>query len=100
MANNTLEHLLQIEAQAAALVNDAQKEADRRVRENEEKNEQTHNELLKAEIQKQELSLEEEKTKAKNLYQKKLNDYREEISRVNAGNRLFCDLLNEYIARG
>jgi len=95
---STLEHLLQIEAKAAALVNDAQAEADRRIHESEEKNRSSYEERYRAEVQKLEASLKSEKENTGKEYQKALDDYRREISGVNLNVENFCAVLNGYLA--
>jgi len=95
---NTLDHLLQIEAKAAALVSDAQAEADRRIHENEEKNRAAYEERFKAKAQILEPSLIEEKEKIRNEYQKALDDYHREISGIKTNEDNFCALLNGYLA--
>jgi vacuolar-type H+-ATPase subunit H len=95
---NTLDHLLQIETKAAALVNDAQAEADRRINENETNNHTAYEERFKAKVQELEFSLKEEKEKIKNKYQHELDEYRREISTVNVNTERFSALLNNYIA--
>ena len=97
MANNTLEHLLNIESQAAALVIEAQAEADRRVRENGDKNHKVYDERYKAEIKSQEESLADEKNKINMQYQKELEAYRENILQLKIDQKSFSDLLNEYL---
>jgi len=97
MANNTLEHLLEVEASAAAMVNDAQQEADRRMRENEEKNRITFEERFKAEIHAREESLKLKKEETKIKYQKALDDYRGEISGLNVDEKKFSVLFNSYL---
>ena len=100
MANsNALEHLLKTEAQAAALVNDAQEEADRRIQENDEKNRIIFEERYKDEVDKRRLLLDNEKVKIKELYQKELDDYKNEISRVTVNNEKFSVLMNNLIDR-
>jgi len=100
MANsNALEHLLKTEAQAAALVNDAQEEADRRIYENEEKNRISFEERYKEEVDKRKLLLDNEKVKISELYQKELDNYKEEISRIAANNEKFSILMNNLIDR-
>jgi len=94
---NTLDHLLQIEAQAAALVNDAQTEADRRIHENEEKNRAAYEEHFKAEIQTRETSLKKEKEKIREQYNKAIEDYRKEVSAINVNTGNFSALLNDYL---
>ena len=96
---NTLDHLLKIEAKAAALVNDAQTEADRRIHENEEKSRAAHEERFRTEAQLRESRLKKEKDRLREQYQTALEKYREEISGVNADVRRFSDLFNEFIAR-
>jgi len=95
---NTLDHLLQIEAQAAALVNDAQKEADRRIHESEEKNRAAYEERFRAEAQARDSSLKKEKERTRKEYQKALNEYREAISGINVDVDSFCALLNGSLA--
>ncbi|MCL2443404.1 MAG: hypothetical protein FWD13_08085 [Treponema sp.] len=94
---NTLDHLLEIEAEAAALVNDAQTEADRRIRENENKNQASYDERIKAEISIQQTRLEKERDIIKIEYQKALDDYKEEISNLNIDTLRFTSLVNQYL---
>jgi len=94
---NTLERLLQVEANAASLVKDAQSEADRRIQENEEKNHIAHEERLRSETQLLEASLKNEKEKIIERYQKELDEYRKEISCVSADTERFSALLNQYM---
>jgi len=94
---NTLEHLLEIEAEAAALVDESRKEADRRIRENDDKNRVSYDKQLKLESQNQQNSFEKEKEKIKCQYQNALNDFREEISRIRADEEGFSALLNQYL---
>jgi len=95
---NTLDHLLQIEAKAAGLVNDAQAEADRRIHENEAKCREVYEERYKVEAQKLDASLQIEKEKIKSEYQKALDEYRAEISGVKTNVDNFCALLNGCLA--
>jgi len=95
---NTLDNLLNIEAKAAALVNDAQSEADRRIHDSEEKNQRAYEERYKVEVQKQEAALQKVKEKTKIQYQKELEEYREELSKVKVNTDRFSALLNEYLA--
>jgi len=94
---NTLDHLLEIEAEAAALVNDAQTEADRRIRENENKNQTSYEERIKAEISAQQTRLEKERDIIKSNYQKALDDYKKEISNLNIDTQRFSSLVNQYL---
>jgi len=96
--DNTLEHLLKIEAEASALVKDAQAEADRRIHENEEKNRKIYEERFKVEAQKRELALRKEKEKLKEQYQQMLEDYRNGISTAKTDVEKFSALFNKYVA--
>ena len=89
---------MQIEAQAAALVNDAQAEADRRIHENEEKNRAAYEERFMVEAQALEASLKKEKEKIRDQYQSALDEYRRKISSVKINEDKFSALLNDYIA--
>jgi len=95
---NTLDNLLQIEAKASSLVNDAQAEADRRIHDSEEKNHKAYEERYKVEVQKQEAALQKVKEKTKIQYQEELEKYREELSKVTVNTERFSALLNEYLA--
>jgi len=93
---SVLDILLKVEAEAAALVNDAQIEADRRIHDNEEKNRVFFDEQIKKEIQKQEVILNSEKEKINSAYENALKNYRDEIKNINADEDRFCVLLNKY----
>jgi vacuolar-type H+-ATPase subunit H len=95
---NTLDHLLKIEAEAAALVNDAQTEADRRIRENEEKNRAAHEERFKVEVKAREEALTKEEEEFRKQYRDALEKYRGEISGVNVDVPRFSALFNEFLA--
>ena len=95
---NTLNHLLKIEAEAAGLVSDAQAEADRRIHEGEEKSRAAYEERFRVEAQALEASLKEETDTLKKQYQETLEKYREELSVVNADVQGFSALFNEFIA--
>lgn len=97
---NTLDSLLQIEAKAAALVSDAQAEADRRINENEAKNHAAYEECYRTKVLELEASLKEEKEKIKLRYQNELDQYRKEISNIEVNTKRFCALLNGFISEG
>jgi len=82
------------------MVESAQIEADRRIRENEEKNRMAFEERFKIEKQKCELDLEKQKALIKEQYEKALDDYRQEISGVKQNNQEFSALLNDYLYKG
>ena len=74
-----LQHLLNVEAEAAALVDDAQAEADRRISEGEKKNRAIYDEAYSAEVS----ALEEELAKSvkaiRDNYRDQLKMYRDSL---------------------
>jgi vacuolar-type H+-ATPase subunit H len=94
----TLDQLLKIEAKAAALVKDAQEEADRRIQKNEETNRAAYEQCIKSEVQLMEVEFLKEKEKINMNYQKKLDEYKEEISGVKINTEFFSALLETYSA--
>jgi vacuolar-type H+-ATPase subunit H len=93
----TLDQLLKIEAKAAALVKDAQEEADRRIQKNEEANRAAHDQKIKTEVQLLEDKYLNEKDIINKNYQKKLDEYKDEISSLELNTERFSTLLNEYL---
>jgi len=100
MGKKTLDHLLEIEAEASIIVNETQREADWRLSENNEKNRINFETRCKTEIKIRQARLEEDKAAVLNQYQKALDDYRKEISVINPDNEKFCVLLNSYLSLG
>ena len=94
---NTLDYLLQIETKAAAMVNDAQAEADRRIHESEGKNHAAFEERFKAEAHRLEISFQESRENTRKQYIKTLEEYQKEISGINVNVENFSALLNEYL---
>ena len=96
--DEALGHLLKIEAEAAALVNDAQAEADRRIAESEKQNRAVYEERYQTEIERLETEFQKEKEKVKEQYQKELEAYREELSGLGTDMDHFSALFNELLA--
>ncbi|MDR0444264.1 MAG: hypothetical protein LBH44_12755 [Treponema sp.] len=97
-SDKALEHLLKIEAEAAALVIDAQAEADRRILESENKNRASYEERFRVEAQLKETALKKEKDRLKKQYQKALEDYRNEILNFNPDTEKFSALFNSFFS--
>ena len=95
--DNTLSHLLEVEAAAAALVKDAQEEADKRIRENEEKSRIAYEDRCKKEIHTQESLQIKHKEEINKQYKDTLDEYCLEISKIPVNNDKFAALLNEYL---
>jgi len=100
MAVKALDHLLEIEAQASAMVKGAQEEADKRVHENEEKKRIEFDEFYKARIKKSHEESKKAVEDLKNKYQISLDEYRVQISQMKADTRKFSVLLEEYLEKG
>ncbi|MDR0486864.1 MAG: hypothetical protein LBG91_01320 [Treponema sp.] len=96
--DKALEHLLKIEAEAAALVNDAQVEADRRIQENEKKNRAVHEQRFRTESEGREAALKQEKDRLKKQYQVSLEEYRKEISGISVDTERFSALFDRLFA--
>jgi len=96
--DEALEHLLKIEAEAAALVNGAQAEADRRVAESEKQNRAVYEERYRTELEKQETEFQKEKVKIKEQYQKELEAFREELSGLGTNMDRFSAFFNKLLA--
>ena len=96
--NEVLDHLLKIESKAAALVKDAQAEADRRIAEAEKQNREIYEERYQDELKKLESEFQKYKEQLRQQYQKEINAYREKISLINVDTNAFSVLLDRLIA--
>ena len=77
--NEILQHLLDLERQAAALVDDAQAEADRRIAEGESRNRLSSDEIYARELKALEEIYKKNITAAKESYKRQLDDYMESL---------------------
>jgi len=92
-----IDHLLKIESEAAALVNDAQAEADKRVTEAEKQNRAAYEKRLREENERLEKGFLESKEQARQEYKKELETYTEKISSVPVNNDRFSALLDSLV---
>jgi regulator of protease activity HflC (stomatin/prohibitin superfamily) len=95
---DVLGHLLKIEAEAAALVNEAQAEAERRIADGEKQNRGAYEERFRAETAEQETEYQKAREQVKARYQKELEAYREKLDANNADMKQFSVLLNTLLA--
>jgi F0F1-type ATP synthase membrane subunit b/b' len=95
-----LGHLLKIEAEAAALVRDAQAEADRRVDEGEKQNRAAYDGRYRAEAARLEAEYQKEKEKVNDQYQKELEAYCEKLNAINADTGRFSASLEALLSGG
>ena len=92
-----LGHLLKIESEAAAMVDDAQAEADRRILEAERQNHANFEERYQRESEKLENEFNAIKQDAHRQYQAELDAYRETISSVSVDVNRFTVLLDRLV---
>jgi regulator of protease activity HflC (stomatin/prohibitin superfamily) len=95
--NEVLGHLLQIEGEAAVLVNEAQAEADRRVAEAEKQSRAFYDERYHKESERLEAKFQETKKLTSQKYQDELDAYKEKISFMPFDTEQFCSLLGRLV---
>jgi len=97
---DVLHHLLHLEEQASALVNDAQAEADRRTAEAENRNRTHHDEAYAAEVARLEAGYAGEINAVREEYKKQLDAYRAELLARPADKNAFNALAEKFLVRG
>jgi len=95
--NEVLDHLLKIEAEAAALVKEAQAEADRRVTEAEKQNRAAYDKRFLEENQRLEKESLQSKELARQEYRKELETYKEKISSIHVNKDRFSSMLDSLV---
>jgi len=95
--NEVLDHLLKIEAEAAALVNEAQAEADKRITEAEKQNRAAYDKRFIEENQRLEKGFLQSKELAREQFNKELETYKEKISSIPVDNDRFSSLLDTLV---
>jgi len=95
--NEVLNHLLKIEAEAAAMVNEAQAEADNRITEAEKQNRAAYDKRFIEENQRLEKGFIQSKELAREQFNKELETYKEKISSIPVNNDRFSSLLDNLI---
>jgi vacuolar-type H+-ATPase subunit H len=97
---DVLQHLLRLETEASALVDDAQAEADRRVSEGEKQNRANHDETYGAELARMEASYAGEIAAVREDYDKQLEAYRDSLKAMPADRAAFSALAGRLLLRG
>jgi F0F1-type ATP synthase membrane subunit b/b' len=97
---NVLEHLLKIEAEAAALVDDAQAEADKRVAEGEKQNRARYEQIYSKEAAGLEESCQKAIALVREDYAEQLEAYRGSLTSIAADQGRFNALLEELLSGG
>jgi F0F1-type ATP synthase membrane subunit b/b' len=95
--DEVLGHLLKIESEAAALVNDAQAEADRRVLEAEKQNHAAYEERYRREGERLENEYQALKEKIRQQYQTELEAYSGKVSSLHVDVNGFSSLLDKLV---
>lgn len=98
-AREVLTHLLKIEAEAAALVNEAQAEADRRAGEGEKTNRARYEEQYGRAAAALEAAYVRDIEGAKAAYTKELEAYRDSLHEIRADKNAFSALMTEFSDR-
>lgn len=97
---DVLRHLLEVESNAASLVNDAQAEADKRVSENEKQNRSRFDALYNEEVSVLEKDYQENITKVKSEYAENLKSYQESFNSGNINTEAFTALVESSLFKG
>jgi F0F1-type ATP synthase membrane subunit b/b' len=95
---NVLGHLLKIEAEASALVDDAQAEADRRVAEAEKQNRFRYDEEYSRRAAEMDAAYSGEINQVKADYRNRLEEYRKSLEALSADQGCFSVLLDKFLA--
>jgi F0F1-type ATP synthase membrane subunit b/b' len=94
-----LRHLLEVEAKASTLVDDAQAEADRRIAENERQNRSRYDERYSQEAAELDAAYEKEIAAVKLEYQRQLDEYRESLGAMPVYTDAFSGLVESLFSR-
>jgi len=97
--NNVLQHLLHLEAEASALVEDAQAEADRRLSESEKQCRSLFDKTYTEEAKRLEAVFIKEITAAREDYKKQLDTYRDELMKRPLNKAAFFDMAEELLGK-
>jgi F0F1-type ATP synthase membrane subunit b/b' len=96
--SEVLGHLLKIESEAAAMVSDAQAEADRRVAEAEKQNRAAYEERYQNVLKNLEDGEKKLKEQIRLQYREEIDAFRKKVSSVNVDVNAFAALLDKLIA--
>jgi regulator of protease activity HflC (stomatin/prohibitin superfamily) len=96
---DVLRHLLAVEAEASALVDDAQAEADRRVTEGEKQNRLLYDEQYGRETARLEAQYGENIERVKADYKKQLDSYRESLDAMPVNTEAFIRAVESFLEK-
>ena len=92
-----LRHLLDLEKEAAALIDDAQAEADRRISEGEKANRIRFDDVYARELEALESSYEEKIAAVNEDFRKQLEDYRKNLKAVSPNLKAFSSIAGKLL---
>jgi phage host-nuclease inhibitor protein Gam len=96
---DVLRHLLEVEAEASALVNDAQAEADRRIAEEETQNRRLYDEQYNQETSRLEARYGEKTAEVKEEYKKQLDFYRASLDSLPVNTDAFVRVVEDCLEK-
>ncbi|MFP3088816.1 hypothetical protein LQZ21_00635 [Treponema sp. TIM-1] len=96
---DVLRHLLEVEAEASALVDNAQAEADRRITEGEKQSRRLYDERYGRETDRLEIQYGERILQVKEDYKKQLDSYRESLAALPVHNEAFIRLVESFLCQ-
>ncbi len=95
-----LRHLLEVESEAASLVNDAQIEADKRVAENEKQHRSRFDDQYSKEVSLLEENYRNALSEVRNRYDEELKAYRESFEHEKIDHEAFVSLAESFLFKG
>ena len=95
--DEVLGHLLKIESEAEALVNDAQAEADKRITEAEQQSHARYEKQYRQESERLESELQQSKERSRQHYQEELDACNAKIAAIPVDTNNFSALLNRFV---
>jgi vacuolar-type H+-ATPase subunit H len=99
MEADVLRHLLEVEADAEALVDSAQEEADRRLAEGERLNREHYDQRYAKEVAELDADYQKQLDAVKADYQKQLDAYRVELDAMPVDNNRFMELASHLLLK-
>ncbi|MDR1398605.1 MAG: hypothetical protein LBJ41_01600 [Treponema sp.] len=96
---DVLRHLLEVEAEAAALVDSAQAEADRRLADGEKLNREHYDQCYAKEVAELDANYQKQLDAVKADYQKQLDAYRAELDAMSVNNSRFMELAGHLLLK-
>jgi vacuolar-type H+-ATPase subunit H len=97
---DVLQHLLEIEAKASVLVDDAQAEAGRRLKETEERNRSSYDQQYRSLVKELDREYEEQIGAVRSEYRQALDAYRTSLDTMPVNAEAFCTMVSSLLFAG